>query len=170
MIYKLFHLLFHKIERIRWFFSYQYYRRNYDIDKSFRFNGSGIHFYGDGKITCSKNSYIGRHSSIQAYNGCQVFIGENVSISHYVKIYTRNSLADQDFSLKKDGNFNYKKGDVRIENDYWIGANVFIKENVKIGSNSVVGANSVVTKNIPANSIAGGIPAKVIKPKSHIEN
>jgi acetyltransferase-like isoleucine patch superfamily enzyme len=52
---------------------------------------------------------------------------------------------------------------VTIANDVFIGANSIILKGVSIGKNSVIGAGSVVTKDIPANSIAGGNPAKVIR-------
>ena len=50
-----------------------------------------------------------------------------------------------------------------IGENVWIGMNVRICKGVTIGDNSIIGANSVVTKNIPANCIAVGIPAKVVK-------
>ena len=52
---------------------------------------------------------------------------------------------------------------VTIENNVWLGESVIVNKGVTIGENSVVGAGSVVTKNIPANSIAAGNPARVIK-------
>lgn len=55
--------------------------------------------------------------------------------------------------------------DVIIEEDVWCGANVTILKGVTIGRSSIIAAGSVVTKDIPAYSIAGGIPAKVIKKK-----
>lgn len=55
--------------------------------------------------------------------------------------------------------------DVIIEEDVWCGANVTILKGVTIGRGSIIAAGAVVTKNIPAYSIAGGVPAKVIKKK-----
>jgi len=52
---------------------------------------------------------------------------------------------------------------VLIADNVWIGSRVLILRGVSIGKNSIVGAGSVVTRNIPANSIAVGVPAKVIK-------
>jgi acetyltransferase-like isoleucine patch superfamily enzyme len=45
----------------------------------------------------------------------------------------------------------------------WFGAGVVVLAGVTIGSHCVIAAGSVVTKDIPANSIAGGVPAKVIR-------
>ncbi len=50
-----------------------------------------------------------------------------------------------------------------IKDNVFLGANVIVKKGVTIGENSVIGMNSVVTHDIPANSIAVGIPCKVIK-------
>lgn len=50
-----------------------------------------------------------------------------------------------------------------IEDNVWIGARAIILNGVKIGEGSVVAANSVVTKDVPPYSIAGGVPAKIIK-------
>lgn len=57
------------------------------------------------------------------------------------------------------------KGPVHIGNNVWIGEKVTILPGVTIGDGAVIGANSVVSKDIPAHSIACGIPAKVIKTK-----
>jgi acetyltransferase-like isoleucine patch superfamily enzyme len=54
-------------------------------------------------------------------------------------------------------------GPVRIERDCWIGANVFILPNVTIGRHAVIGANAVVNRDIPAFSVAVGVPARVIR-------
>ena len=52
---------------------------------------------------------------------------------------------------------------VTIGNDVWIGGNVTILPGVTIGDNCTIGAGSVVTRDIPANSIAAGNPAKIIR-------
>ena len=62
---------------------------------------------------------------------------------------------------------------VEIGNDVWIGANVIILPGVKIGNGAIVAAGAVVSKNVPAYSIVGGVPAKVIRyrfEKNIIEN
>jgi maltose O-acetyltransferase len=58
-----------------------------------------------------------------------------------------------------------KYGSIKIGNNVWIGANVYVGCNVTIGENSIVGANSVVTKDVEANAIYSGIPAKLVRYK-----
>jgi len=95
----------------------------------------------------------------------KIFIGDNVLIAskvfitdHYHgEINARAMLTPP--SLRKL----YSPGEVYIEDNVFIGEGVSIMPNVHIGKNSVIGANSVVTRNLPPNSVAVGVPAKVIK-------
>ena len=57
------------------------------------------------------------------------------------------------------------KDPVIVEDNVLIGANAVILEGVRIGENSVIAAGSIVTKDVPANSVAAGTPAKIIKDK-----
>jgi maltose O-acetyltransferase len=143
---------------------YDFYRSKYTLAKSFRFNGVQILFYGNGSIICGENSYIGNYSTIQSADNCRVVIGNNCSLSHNVRIYTSSNVADQDLDNAQPKQ--KVTGDVVIGNGVWIGANVFIKEGIAIGDNAIVGANSVITKNIEANGIYGGVPAKLIRMKT----
>ncbi|MEM1445434.1 MAG: acyltransferase [Planctomycetota bacterium] len=56
-----------------------------------------------------------------------------------------------------------EKGGVHIEDHAWLGANVTVLDGVTIGRDSVVAAGAVVTKSVPEFTIAGGVPAKVLK-------
>lgn len=56
-----------------------------------------------------------------------------------------------------------------IEDDVWVGSNVTILKGVTIGSGSIISAGTVVTKNVPENSIVGGIPAKLLKLRFPVE-
>jgi len=143
---------------------YQKFRATYNIKTDFRFNGENILFYGLGKITCGRNSYIGSYSTVQASEDSEVYIGDNCSISHNVRIYTSSNFSDQDFNTLEEKT--KKTGNVIIKNGVWIGANVFINPGITIGENAIVGSNSVVTKNIEPNAIYGGVPAKLIRFKS----
>lgn len=54
-------------------------------------------------------------------------------------------------------------GRIHIKKNAWIGAGATIMQGVTIGENSIVAAGAVVSKDVPDNTIAGGIPAKIIK-------
>jgi len=80
-------------------------------------------------------------------------------------------ITDTDFHPIKHENRRYERrkekinhGKVMIGNNVFIGTRSIIMKNVEIGDNSVIGAGSIVTKSIPANVIAAGNPAVVIKP------
>lgn len=55
------------------------------------------------------------------------------------------------------------KGDIVIGNDVWIGYEAVIMAGVTIGDGAIIGARAVVTKDVPPYTVAGGIPAKLIK-------
>ena len=57
--------------------------------------------------------------------------------------------------------------DITIGDGVWIGAGVIVLPGVKIGDRSVIGAGAVVTRDIPSESIAVGVPARVIKSRSN---
>ena len=54
------------------------------------------------------------------------------------------------------------RGPVRLEDHVWLGANVVVTSGVTIGERCVVGANAVVTRDLPAYSVAVGVPARVV--------
>lgn len=87
-------------------------------------------------------------------------IGEDCMLAYDVDIRSGDSHSIIDISSNE--RTNYAK-DINIENHVWIAAHVQVLKGVSIGSNSIIGICSVVTKNIPANSLAVGVPAQVSK-------
>ena len=55
------------------------------------------------------------------------------------------------------------KGPTRVHDNVWCGVNVVITSGVTIGERCVIGANSVITSDIPACSVAAGVPARVLR-------
>jgi maltose O-acetyltransferase len=87
-------------------------------------------------------------------------IGDNCRIGDGVAIY------DADFHEVNPATRDRSVGVVKpvvIGNNVWIGSRVMVLKGVSIGDNSVIGAMSLVTKDVPANSIAAGVPAKVVR-------
>ncbi len=92
--------------------------------------------------------------------------GEGIEIGVHTIIGTNVEIYDSDFhELHPDKRMCGvpKTGKVKIGNNVFIGSSVKILKCVTIGNNSVIANSSVVTKSIPANVIAGGYPAKVIR-------
>lgn len=89
----------------------------------------------------------------------KVKIGDNVQIAPNVSLYTAGHPLHPD-----SRNSGYEYGiDITIGNNVWLGGNVCVMPGVTIGDNAVIGAGAVVTKDIPANAVAVGNPAKVVK-------
>lgn len=106
------------------------------------------------------NIEIGEHSVVNSYalldgRGGKIFIGNNVDIAREVNIWTLEHDPNDDFHSTKGGG-------VIIEDYVWIASRVTILPNVKIGKGAVIASGAVVTKDVPAMSVVGGVPAKVI--------
>ena len=91
--------------------------------------------------------------------GDGVLLGREVYISDNSHGDTSGVMADK---LPKRRQLT-SKGPVTIGKNVWIGRQVTILSGVTIGDNALIGANSVVNRDVPANSVAAGNPAKVIK-------
>ena len=88
-----------------------------------------------------------------------ITIGDNCFIGPMVGMYTVNHPLDPE---RRNDGYVYGKP-ITLEKNVWLGGGCTILSGVTIGENSVIGAGSVVTKDIPANVIAAGNPARVIR-------
>lgn len=124
-----------------------------------RYKGEKFH----PEISIGDNTSIGEDFHITAIN--KVIIGNNVLMGKKITI-TDNSHGKTELRMldlpPKDRPL-FSKGHVVIEDNVWLGDKVTVLAGVKIGKNSIIGANSVVTSIIPANCVAAGVPAKIIK-------
>ncbi len=125
-------------------------------------------------IHMGKGSYVGSYSYILLQNpDSNIRIGRNCSISSFFSIVTGNRVADQDFERAggtSSPSVKHTIGEVVIKDNVWIATKVSIVDYVTIHENAVIGAHSVVSRDIPPHSIADGVPAKVVKFKSHLSD
>lgn len=120
------------------------------------------------KLRRMKDLYIGYTTNINP--GCMfdtrggtIRIGNFVDIAPEVNIWTlEHDLNHPDF--KSSG------GEVTVEDYVWIANRVVILPGVRIGEGAVIASGAVVTKDIPAWSIAGGVPAKIIGQRNKEQN
>ena len=111
-----------------------------------------------GFITIGRDVFLGPHTVIYGQGGVE--IGDHSLISMHCCIVSSNH------SAAARGEIIRHKPDIlrptKIGRDVWLGAGVKVLGGVTIGDGCVVGAGAVVTKNLPANSIAMGVPARVV--------
>ena len=88
-----------------------------------------------------------------------ITIGNNVMLGPRVNLFTAGHPIDADVRIS-DLEFGLP---IVIEDKVWIGGNATILPGVTVGENSIVAAGAVVTKDVPANSIVGGNPARLIR-------
>ena len=119
----------------------------------------GVFIFSPEKLKIGSNVSIHPMCYIDASGGIE--IGNDVSIAHGATIMsTTHTYFNLNIPIKDQPCLKKK---TRIEDNVWIGAKAVIIAGVKLSKGSVVGAGAVVTKNVPENSISGGVPAKIIK-------
>ena len=125
-----------------------------EVDSSF---GLFPPFY----TACCKNIKIGKNVFINA--GCKfqdqggIEIGDGALIGHGVVLATLN----HDFAPENRSTLHPSA--IKIGKNVWIGSNATVLPGVSIGDGAIVAAGAVVTRDIPAKTIAAGVPAKVIR-------
>lgn len=124
------------------------------VDSSFRMFPP---FYTDfGKnITIGKDVFINSGCHFQDQGGIE--IGDGTLIGHNVVLATIN----HDLNPKENRKNHYAP--IKIGAHVWIGSNAAILSGVTIGDYAVIAAGAVVTRDVPAMTIVGGVPAKVLK-------
>ena len=142
---------YHSPEELRALFSQLIGR---PVDETF---GLFPPFYTD----CGKNIHIGKHVFINM--GCKfqdqggIYIDDGALIGHNVVLATLNhAISPKDRS-------SMLPAPIHIGKNVWIGANATVLPGVTIGAGAIVAAGAVVTKDVPENTIVGGVPAKVIR-------
>jgi maltose O-acetyltransferase len=105
---------------------------------------------------------IGNHNYI---NGAFISASCKVVLGNNIKIGPQTMIMDSDFHDTSDHNKEGLSMEIIIEDDVWLGARCTILKGVHIGKGAVVAVGAIVTKDVPANAIVGGIPAKIIKMK-----
>ncbi len=106
-------------------------------------------------ITVGENVFINACCHFQDHGG--VTIGDGCQIGHNVVFATLNhGLAPENRS------YTYP-APILLGKNVWVGSNATILQGVTIGDNAVIAAGAVVTKDVAANTVVGGVPARFIK-------
>jgi len=113
----------------------------------------------EGIVSIGAKTVVGQDCTISAYQ--HVSIGRECVIADRVMLIDfDHGMVEVERPIRLQGIY---KRDVRVGNNVWIGYGACILRGVTVGDNAVIGTNAVVTRNVPANAIVGGIPARVIR-------
>jgi maltose O-acetyltransferase len=124
---------------------------------------------------CGKNLYINRSVHVSP----NIIIGDNCTINENCKIRANTTIGnyviiapgvniltathnfhDLTIPISLQGD---KQMSINIGNDIWIGTNAILLPGITVNDHSIIAAGAIVTKDVPAYSIVGGNPAKIIK-------
>ncbi len=115
--------------------------------------------FGRGAVVIGKNSWIGLKNTFYCTQIAEIRIGEYCDIGPEVSFVTGTHKIGTHKRRAGKGT----GGNIVIGDGCWIGARVTILGGVTIGDGAIIGAGSLVNKNIPADTIYAGVPAKLIR-------
>ncbi len=174
-----------KYARLLW----RYLWRRFLTGKRFVFFGKRFVFFGKrlqiqisrrGSVSFGRFVWVGDGTKIRCHEGAveigeKTVLGQEVTISAYrrVRIGEQCVIADRamfiDFDhgvveverpIRQQGIY---MEDVVIGSNVWIGYGACFLRGVKVGDNAIVGTNAVVTRDVPANAVVGGVPARILR-------
>ncbi len=131
--------------------------------------GKNAFFAADGgRIVVGNNTAFNMNVHINASVGGKISIGNWCLIGPNVVMRTAgHQYESPNVFIRQQGHIPL---DIQIEDDVWIGANAVILGGVHIGRGTIIGAGAVVTKDVPAMTIAVGVPARVIRFRNQEKN
>jgi hypothetical protein len=113
----------------------------------------------EGVVSIGAKTVVGQECTISAYQ--RVSIGrECVVADRAMFIDFDHGMAEVERPIRLQGIY---KRDVHVGNNVWIGYGACVLRGVTIGDNAVIGTLSVVTKDVPANAVVAGVPARVLR-------
>jgi len=113
----------------------------------------------EGRVEIGAKTVLGQECTISAYR--RVRIGEQCVIADRAMfIDFDHGVVEVERPIRKQGIY---MREVEVGSNVWIGYGACILRGVRVGDNSIVGTNSVVTKDVPANAVVAGMPARIIR-------
>jgi acetyltransferase-like isoleucine patch superfamily enzyme len=113
----------------------------------------------EGRVEIGAKTVFGQECTISAYK--RVRIGEQCVIADRAMfIDFDHGVTEVERPIRQQGIYTRE---VQVGSNVWIGYGACILRGVRVGDNSIIGTNAVVTRDVPANAVVGGVPAKVIR-------
>jgi acetyltransferase-like isoleucine patch superfamily enzyme len=121
-------------------------------------DGSKIRIH-EGEVSIGAKTVMGQECTISAYQ--HVEIGRECIVADRVMLIDfDHGVVEVERPIRLQGIY---KRDVHVGHNVWIGYGACILRGVTVGENSIVGTSTVVTRDVPANAVVGGSPARVIR-------
>ncbi len=157
MLFYIFFKLSSKINRLKSHIRGYYYSKIFkSCGKKRPFINRQVVFSCPQNIECGSNVIINPQCYFAAKGG--IVLGDGVTLSAGAKVLS-SSLKIEDGIIQR----RHIHKQVVLGAGVWLGAGAMVCPGVTVGENSIIAAGAVVTKDIPANSVAAGVPAKVIR-------
>ena len=119
----------------------------------------------EGEVLIGAKSVLGQECTISAYQ--HVSIGRECIVADRVMLIDfDHGVVEVERPIRVQGIY---KRDVRVGSNVWIGYGAQILRGVTIGDNAIIGASSVVTRDVPANAVVAGAPARIIRMREEPE-
>jgi acetyltransferase-like isoleucine patch superfamily enzyme len=113
----------------------------------------------EGEVSIGAKTVIGQECTISAYQ--RVSIGRECIIADRVMLIDfDHGVTEVERPIRLQGIY---KRDVTVGHNVWIGYGACVLRGVSVGENSVIGTSSVLTSSFPANSVIGGVPARLLR-------
>ncbi len=167
----------------------RYLRRRFFTAAGRRWRTDGLVFFGrgleleiaaKGQVDFGRFVWLGDRTKVRCHEGrveigAKTVMGQECTISAYqrVRIGEQCVIADRAMFIDFDHGVveierpirlqGIYKRDVEVGSNVWIGYGACILRGVSVGDNAIVGTNAVVTKDVPANAVVAGIPARIIR-------
>jgi acetyltransferase-like isoleucine patch superfamily enzyme len=146
-----------------------------------------LHFYGYSHVRPRRRVTMGDGATmapnVSLRNGERIVVGARTKVGERAYLWAGDThgritigedcrlgpevfVTASDYGMLPDEKIAYQarnERDIVIGNDVWLGARVFVAAGVEIGAGCVVSANSAVTRSLPPNSVAVGVPARVVR-------
>jgi acetyltransferase-like isoleucine patch superfamily enzyme len=113
----------------------------------------------EGEVIIGAKTVIGQECTFSAYR--HVRVGEQCVIADRAMfIDFDHGVVEVERPIRQQGIY---MRDVDVGSNVWIGYGACVLRGVRIGDNAVIGTNTVVTKDVPANAVVGGVPARILR-------
>lgn len=121
-------------------------------------HGSKIRVH-EGEVRIGAKTVMGQECTISAYQ--HVSIGSECIVADRVMLIDfDHGVVEVDRPIRLQGIY---KRDVRVGHNVWMGYGACVLRGVTVGDNAILGTNAVVTKEVPANAVVGGVPARILR-------